>query len=154
MIIETLVAARDMGRLNAILRVLIRHGFGDSVRRLGLADRLERAGHALRWDTAADLARLEPAVQVRRVMEELGPTFVKLGQILAGRGDLFGPELIAELERLHSHVPAVPMEALRPQLPRISGASPRRCSRTSTRRRWRPRPSPRCTGRGCTTAPR
>ena len=124
MIIETLVAARDMGRLNAILRVLIRHGFGDSVRRLGLADRLERAGHALRWDTAADLARLEPAVQVRRVMEELGPTFVKLGQILAGRGDLFGPELIAELERLHSHVPAVPMEALRPQLREDLGGEP------------------------------
>ena len=91
MLIETLGAARDMGRLNTILGVLIRHGFGDSVRRLGLADRLERAGHALHWDTAAHLARLEPAVQVRLAMEELGPTFVKLGQILAGRADLFGP---------------------------------------------------------------
>ena len=37
MLIETLGAARDMGRLNDIAGVLIRHGFGDSVRRLGLA---------------------------------------------------------------------------------------------------------------------
>ena len=68
MLIETLGSARDMGRLNQILGVLIRHGFGDSVRRLGLADRLERAGHALRWDHAADLARLEPALQLRRAL--------------------------------------------------------------------------------------
>ncbi|MDZ4359977.1 MAG: ubiquinone biosynthesis protein UbiB, partial [Variovorax sp.] len=116
MLIETLGAARDMGRLNTILGVLIRHGFGDSVRRLGLADSLERAGHALNWDKVADLARLQPPQQVRLAMEEIGPTCVKLGQILAGRADLFGPEWIAEFEKLHSHVPAVPLESLRDQL--------------------------------------
>ncbi len=124
MLIETLGAARDMGRLNAILGVLIRHGFGDSVRRLGLADSLEKAGHALRWEHAADLARLEPPVQVRLALEELGPAFVKLGQILAGRADLFGPEWIAEFEKLHSHVPAVPLETLRPQLRDDLGGEP------------------------------
>ncbi|MBA4260672.1 MAG: ubiquinone biosynthesis protein UbiB [Comamonadaceae bacterium] len=124
MLIETLGAARDMGRLNAILGVLIRHGFGDSVRRLGLADRLERAGHALKWEHAADLARLEPPVQLRLTLEELGPTFVKFGQILAGRADLLGPEYIAEFEKLHSHVPAVPLEQLRPQLCEDLGGQP------------------------------
>ena len=124
MLIETLGAARDVGRLNTILGVLIRHGFGDSVRRLGMADHLERAGHALRWDTAADLARMEPAVQLRLAMEELGPTFVKLGQVLAGRADLFEPEFIAELEKLHSHVPPVPMDTLRPQLREDLGDEP------------------------------
>lgn len=124
MLIETLVAARDMGRLNTILGVLIRHGFGDSVRRLGLADSLERAGHALKWDHAADLARLAPPVQVRLALEELGPAFVKLGQIFAGRADLFGPEWIAEFEKLHSRVPAVPLELLRPQLREDLGGDP------------------------------
>jgi ubiquinone biosynthesis protein len=124
MLIETLGAARDMGRLNQILGVFIRHGFGDSVRRLGLADRLERAGHALKWDHAADLARLEPPVQVRLAIEELGPTFVKLGQILAGRADLFGPDWIAEFEKLHSRVPALPLEQLRPQLREDLGGEP------------------------------
>ena len=124
MLIESFGAARDMGRLNQILGIFIRHGFGDSVRRLGLADRLERAGHALHWEHAADLARLEPPVQVRLAIEELGPTFVKLGQILAGRADLFGPDWIAEFEKLHSRVPAVPLDQLRPQLREDLGGEP------------------------------
>jgi ubiquinone biosynthesis protein len=124
MLIETLGAARDMGRLNTILGVLIRHGFGDSVRRLGLADSLARAGHVLKWEHAADLARLAPPVQVRLALEELGPAFVKLGQILAGRADLFGPEWIAEFEKLHSRVPAIPLELLRPQLSEDLGGEP------------------------------
>ena len=124
MLIETLGAARDLGRLNTILGVLIRHGFGDSVRRLGLTDVLARAGHALNWEHAADLARVPPPVQVRLALEELGPTFVKLGQILAGRADLFSPEWIAEFEKLHSGVPAVPLDDLRPQLVEDLGAQP------------------------------
>lgn len=124
MLIETIDTARDIGRLNEIVGVLLRHGFGDTVRRLGLADKLERAGHALNWDHAADLARLEPPVQVRLAIEELGPTFVKLGQVLAGRADLFGPEWIAEFEKLHAHVPAVPLDALRPQLREDLGSEP------------------------------
>jgi ubiquinone biosynthesis protein len=124
MLIETLGAARDIGRINEMAAVLIRHGFGDTVRRLGLADRLERAGRVLKWDSAADLARIEPPVQVRLAMQELGPTFVKLGQILAGRADLFGPEWIAEFQRLHSQVPAVKLDALRPQLREDLGDEP------------------------------
>lgn len=124
MLIETLDTARDLGRLKEILGVMVRHGFGDTVRRMGLADKLERAGQALHWTHAADLARVEPPAQVRMALEELGPTFVKFGQILAGRADLFGPEWIAEFEKLHSHVPAVPIDALRPQLREDLGAEP------------------------------
>jgi ubiquinone biosynthesis protein len=124
MLIETLGVARDMGRLAEIASVLVRHGLGDTVRRLGLADRLQSAGHAIQWDHAADLARLQPPVQVRLAMEELGPAFVKLGQILAGRADLFGPEWIAEFEKLHSHVPPVALELLLPQLCEDLGGAP------------------------------
>ncbi len=124
MLIETLVATRDVGRLNTIAGVLIRHGLGDVVHRLGLADKLERAGQAVMWRHTAYLGRLEPPVQVRLAMEELGPTFVKLGQILAGRADLFGPEWIAEFEKLHSHVPAVPLADLLPQLREDLGGEP------------------------------
>lgn len=124
MLIETLTAARDAGRLYEIAGVFIRHGFGDMVRRMGLSDWLERAGHALRWESAADLARIPPPVQVRMALEELGPTFVKLGQILAGRVDLLGPEWIAELGKLHSQVPALPLETLRPQLREDLGGEP------------------------------
>ena len=124
MVIKTLIAARDLGRLNEIAGVLARHGFSDAIRRMGLAHTLERAGHALHHEHAADLARLQPPVQVRLAMEELGPAFVKLGQILAGRADLFGPEWIIEFEKMHSHVPPVNIEDLRPQLREDLGGEP------------------------------
>ena len=46
---ETLGTVRDLGRLQEIASVLIRNGFGDLVRRIGLADVLERAGRLLHW---------------------------------------------------------------------------------------------------------
>ncbi len=124
MLTSTLDTARDFGRLQQIVGVMVRHGLGDAVRRMGWADALEKAGRAVHWESAADLARLEPPQQVRRALEELGPAFVKLGQILAGRADLFGPEWISEFEKLHSHVPAVPFEELRTQLAEDLGGEP------------------------------
>jgi len=118
------VQRSNLGRLNEIAGVLVRHGLGELVRRWGLADMLDKAGHRLHWDHATDLAHLPPPVQLRRALEELGPTFVKLGQILAGRADMFGPEWIAEFEKLHSHVPALPLDALRAQLREDLGDEP------------------------------
>ena len=124
MLIDTLGGARDLGRVSEIAGVLIRHGLGDVVRRLGLADTLARAGQVLRWEHPDALARLSPPAQLRLALEELGPTFVKLGQILAGRADLLGPEWIAELSQLHSRVPPVPMDELRAQLRDDLGGEP------------------------------
>ncbi len=124
MLIEALGGVQDLARLNQIVGVLVRHGLGDMVRRLGLADLLARAGRLIDRQHAADLARLPPPVQLRLALEELGPTFVKLGQVLAGRADLLGPEWIAELARLHSRVPGVPLDALRPQLREDLGGEP------------------------------
>ncbi len=124
MLSEAFSTAKDLGRLYEVAGVLIRHGLGDSVRRLGLADLLARAGHVLNWQHADALARLEPPEQLRRALEELGPTFVKLGQLLAGRADLLGPEWITELAKLHSRVPAVLLDALRAQLRADLGCEP------------------------------
>lgn len=124
MLTDTLGTVRDLGRLNEIAGVLIRHGLGDAVRRLGWADALDKAGHVLHWEHAAEFARLDPPVQVRRAMEELGPTFVKLGQLLAGRADLFAPEWIVEFEKLHSRVPPLPFEAIREPLTADLGGDP------------------------------
>ncbi|MBT9488996.1 MAG: ubiquinone biosynthesis protein UbiB [Rubrivivax sp.] len=117
-------ALMDLARLQEIAAVLMRHGLGELVRRLGLADLLAQAGHRLHHDHVADLARLAPPEQLRRALEELGPTFVKLGQLLAGRADLLGPDWIAELSRLHSQVPALPWAAVLPQLREDLGGEP------------------------------
>src|SRR5574343_175537 len=124
MLLDALFSTRDLGRFVDIVGVLTRHGLGDLVQRMGWTDALERAGQSLRWEHAADLARLPRPVQLRMALEELGPTFVKLGQILAGRADLIGPDTIAELEKLHSRVPALPLEALRPQMREDLGDEP------------------------------
>jgi len=116
MLLETLAAARDLGRLHEIASILIRFGFGDVVRLLGMGQILEQVGKVLHWSEAEELAHLEPPERVRRALEELGPTFVKLGQIFATRIDLFPPEYITEFEKLQDHAKALSFEDLRPQL--------------------------------------
>jgi ubiquinone biosynthesis protein len=121
---ETLSTVRDIGRLHDITSILIRYGFSDMVRRLGMANVLERAGKVLHWQEAAELARLEPPARVRQALEEMGPTFIKLGQILATRMDLFSPEWIAEFEKLQDRAPVVPFTEIRQQLQEDLGAAP------------------------------
>ncbi|MFA5082175.1 MAG: AarF/UbiB family protein [Hydrogenophilaceae bacterium] len=116
MLRETLSVMRDLPRLHEITSVLIRYGWGDVVRMLGLARILERAGKLLHWHTSDEISRLDLPIRIRLAMTELGPTFVKLGQILATRVDVFPPAWIAEFEQLHSKVPPVPFELLRPIL--------------------------------------
>jgi ubiquinone biosynthesis protein len=124
MLLETLHAMRDISRLHEITTVFIRYGWGDVARRLGIIGVLERAGRILHWSEADEIMRLEPAVRVRRALEELGPTFVKLGQVLATRVDMFPPCWIAEFEKLQSNVPPVPFDDLLPELLNALGASP------------------------------
>lgn len=115
-VLDALAGVRDLGRLQEIASVLVRHGFGDLVRRSGMAGVLERAGRLLHWEQSAPREQLKPPQRLRCALEELGPTFVKLGQVLATRVDLLPPEWVAELGRLQNAVPALPWEEVRPQL--------------------------------------
>lgn len=121
---QAIGAARDLARAHDIARVLIRYGFGDLVRRVGMGEALERAGKVLHWRAPEELARLAPPARVRRALEDLGPTFVKLGQILATRVDLFPPDWIEEFGKLQDAAPAAPFEAIRAQLEADLGAPP------------------------------
>ena len=122
MLWEGLNAARDLGRLHDIASILIRYGFGDAVRRLGLSSILEKAGKVLHWKDAKQYARMEPPQRVCQALQDLGPTFVKLGQVLSTRIDLFPPEWIDEFSKLQDQVPPVPFEKLRIQLEEDLGA--------------------------------
>jgi ubiquinone biosynthesis protein len=116
MLWETISVVRDLPRLHEIATVMIRYGGGDLVRLLGISGALERAGRILRWHNASEISQLDAPVRIRRALEELGPTFIKLGQMLATRVDMFPPHWIAEFEKLHSQVPAVPYEVLHADL--------------------------------------
>ncbi len=123
MLRETLSVMRDLPRVHEIASVLIRYGWGDVVRILGLARILERAGKLLHWHASDEISRLDMPVRIRMAMTDLGPTFVKLGQILATRVDVFPPSWIAEFEKLHSNVPPVAFDTIRPLLEEKYGQS-------------------------------
>ena len=124
MLWQAMTAVRDLGRLQDIASILIRYGFGDLVQRMGLANALERAGRAVHWDKAEGFAHVPPPERVRLALEEMGPTFVKLGQVLATRVDLFEPEWIAEFSKLQDSAPAAPWDDVRRQLTEDLGAQP------------------------------
>lgn len=121
---ETLNVVRDLPRLHEITSTLIRYGMANIVRSLGIGTLLEQAGRFLHWKEQGDVMHLDTPVRVRRAMEELGPTFVKLGQVMATRVDVFPPNWIAEFEKLQSAVPPVPFDTLLPQLEAALGCSP------------------------------
>ena len=100
---------RNLGRYRQILMVLVRHGFAEFVRHTGLSSvvtkSISRLGHDGRYE--AELIGQSREVRLRRALEELGPTFIKLGQVLSTRRDLVPDEVAAEFEKLQSECPPV-----------------------------------------------
>ena len=98
---------RHLRRYREIARVFIKHGFGDIVKRIGLATHLSLPRRLLRRG-GEEQPTLTAPQRVRLALEELGPTFIKLGQILSTRPDLIPPDFVAELARLQDTVPPAP----------------------------------------------
>ena len=114
-------AARDRKRLQEIVGVLTGYGVKNVIDRLGLRGIAPLA----RWRApAVDISLLTQPQRVRRAIEALGPTFIKLGQILASRPDLLKPHWTEELSKLHSQVVPIPWEVVRPQLEADLGGAP------------------------------
>jgi ubiquinone biosynthesis protein len=94
--------ARNLQRVRQISEVAIRHGFGFLFERYNL-------WHILRLKrVSAPPAPAHLGRHLREMLEELGPTFVKFGQLLSTRPDLLPPEIIAELVHLQDDVPPFP----------------------------------------------
>ena len=108
------VPLRQLPRLGHILRVLIAQGFGHYV------DQVKLRSPAV--EGARPLAVSAPqATRLRLALEELGPTFVKFGQVLSVRHDLFPPDVIAELAKLQDRVPPFPGDQARALIERELG---------------------------------
>jgi ubiquinone biosynthesis protein len=102
---------RNLQRLGEIASVLVKHGFGDLVTRLNLLSYLTAGLRVVaphRWREVPSSAQLSVAARLRLVCEELGPTFIKLGQLIATRPDLFPDSIIREFRRLQDDVPPFP----------------------------------------------
>lgn len=97
-------------RAKEIAAVLIRNGFAD------LLQKIEPPSGWLKRFTPRVDVRLSPGERLRLVLEELGPTFVKFGQMLSMRPDVLPEELILELTKLQDHVRPQPFEEMEPVL--------------------------------------
>lgn len=129
--ISVVSAVRDLGRLREISSVLVRHGFGEVVTRMGFG-RKPRRGTASEPPPSArgaddtpeisteelakgeeEKTRTSTAERIRLVLQDLGPSFIKLGQIASTRPDVLPADVIVELKKLQESVPPVPFEDLK-----------------------------------------
>ncbi|MCK5213940.1 MAG: phosphotransferase [Candidatus Omnitrophica bacterium] len=108
---------RNVKRLQQILHIFAKYGFGYIVGRLNI-DRNLVGRKIIKGILAKKLNVFDiPApVRIRKMMEELGPAFIKLGQILSTRPDLIPLEFCQELEKLQNEVPAFAYEKVKEQI--------------------------------------
>jgi ubiquinone biosynthesis protein len=96
-------ATRNIGRLSEIAQVAVKHGFGYFFERHRLTDLFPWIGRDGAEETPSERGR-----HLREMLDELGPTFVKFGQLLSTRPDIVPPDIVAELQKLQDDVRPVP----------------------------------------------
>jgi ubiquinone biosynthesis protein len=132
--VSVLSAVRDLGRLREISVVLVRHGFGEVVQRVGFgrAPKKKLAAQSIAGAASTELVADAPEIpseelakgeeerkrvslpeRARLVLQDLGPSFIKLGQIASTRADVLPADLILELKKLQDDVPPVPFEQIK-----------------------------------------
>ncbi|HXR12078.1 MAG TPA: AarF/ABC1/UbiB kinase family protein [Gaiellaceae bacterium] len=101
-------ATRTLSRLSEIAQVMVRHGFGYFFEAHRLTDLIPGRAAGARLDTVGPSSAR--GQHLREVLDELGPTFVKFGQLLSTRPDIVPPDIIAELRALQDDVRPFPFE--------------------------------------------
>ncbi len=111
---STLDKLRENLRLQEVYNVMLRYAWD-----VGVYDRFDLVGDFHRmmqrwiWGVPESLAPIPTPVKVRMMLEELGPTYVKMGQIISSQSSVIPPEWSVELDKLQSSVPAFPTEQVR-----------------------------------------
>jgi ubiquinone biosynthesis protein len=117
-----LATVGNLDRLRQITQVLVKHGFGELIARTDLAALVPFRKREEATDEEKAQTKIGFAVRMRLAMQELGPSFVKLGQILSTRSDLLPPELITELKKLQEDVPPITFDEVKATVEETIGA--------------------------------
>jgi ubiquinone biosynthesis protein len=104
---------RHLNRYRQILTILFKYGFGDLLEMLKIDQYIEVGLQLISKKREVRFERLTRPQGLRMAFEELGPTYIKLGQVLSTRPDLIPMEFIAELSKLQDHVPAFAFDQVR-----------------------------------------
>ncbi len=115
---------RHLNRYHRILRVLFKYGFNDLVDRLHIDQYLESGLQMINRKPREQVARLSRPERLRLVFEELGPTFIKLGQLLSTRPDLIPADFLDELAKLQDEVPPFSLTEVQAIIKEELGRSP------------------------------
>jgi ubiquinone biosynthesis protein len=113
------VAVRDLGRLRSVAFIVARHGFGPLLMKTPLGKRWFRKPP----EGDATLRAMSAPVRFTKLLAALGPTYIKLGQILSMRKDVFAPDWIEALEALQDDAPRLPFAEIREQVEKSLGGT-------------------------------
>lgn len=105
---------QDLNRIRQITLIAARHGFGEVAERAGVWRML--GGRKEKVEVSEEARRESTARRFRLFLSELGPTFIKLGQVLSTRADLLPAEFVDELATLQDHVEAIPLAEVQAQI--------------------------------------